>query len=156
MNILEYSPKKAFNALFSFGFLDKEPEPPKRTTADRLQDMVKSIALDITNGLEDYSLDAFERWHEEGEPDDFTPNGDDLLDTYLYEALDFKYIVGSDGTYYGTEIMVAFGGPNIYVNTRDNTVYGYWGDEHAQWGFWDGIGLNGACEDFFEALEIIR
>jgi hypothetical protein len=156
MNILEYSPKQAFNALFSFGFLEKEPEPPKRTTADRLQDMVKSIALEITNGLEDYPLDAFERWHEEGEPDDFTPNGDDLLDTYLYEALDFKYIVGSDGTYYGTEIMVAFGGPNIYVDTRDNTVYGYWGVDREQWGFVDNIGLDGACEDFFQALEIIR
>ena len=31
MNILEYSPKKAFNSLFSFGSLGQEPEPLKRT-----------------------------------------------------------------------------------------------------------------------------
>ena len=141
MNILEYSPKKAFNALFSFGFLDKEPEPPKRTSADRLQDMVKSIALDITNGLEDSEPDEFERWHEEGQPDDFTPTGYDYLD----DVLDIKYIVGSDGTYYGAEIMVTFGGPNIYVDTRDNTVYGFWGSDRAQWGFLDEIGLDEAC-----------
>ena len=146
MNILEYSPKKAFNALFSFGFLDKEPEPPKRTTADRLQDMVKSIALNITNELIDQEPDEFERWHEEGKPDDFTPTGYDYLD----DVLDIKYIVGSDGTYYGAEILVTFGGPNIYVDTRDNTVYGYWGSDRAQWGFLDEIGLDDACEELYQ------
>ena len=146
MNILEYSPKKAFNALFSFGFLDKEPEPPKRTSADRLQDMVKSIALNITNELADSEPDEFERWHDEGQPDDFTPTGYDYLD----DVLDIKYIVGSDGTYYGAEIMVTFGGPNIYVDTRDNTVYGYWGSDRAQWGFLDEIGLDDACEELYQ------
>jgi hypothetical protein len=146
MNILEYSPKKAFNALFSFGFLDKEPESPKRTTADRLQDMVKSIALNITNELIDQEPDEFERWHEEGKPDDFTPTGYDYLD----DVLDIKYIVGSDGTYYGAEILVTFGGPNIYVDTRDNTVYGYWGSDRAQWGFLDEIGLDDACEELYQ------
>jgi hypothetical protein len=148
MNILEYSPKKAFNSLFSFGFLDQEPEPPKRTSADRLQDMVKSIALNITNGLTDSEPDEFERWHEEGQPDDFTPTGYDYLD----DVLDIKYIVGSgwDGTYYGAEIMVTFGGPNIYVDTRDNTVYGFWGSDRAQWGFLDEIGLDNACFELYQ------
>ena len=146
MNILEYSPKKAFNALFSFGFLEKEPEPPKRTSADRLQDMVRRIALDITNELIDQEPDEFERWHEEGKPDDFTPTGYDYLD----DVLDIKYIVGSDGTYYGAEILVTFGGPNIYVDTRDNTVYGYWGSDRAQWGFLDEIGLDDACEELYQ------
>ena len=147
MNILEYSPKQAFNALFSFGFLDKEPELPKRTTADRLQDMVKSIALNITNELADSEPDEFERWHEEGQPDDFTPT----VYTYLDDVLDIKYIVGSgwDGTYYGAEIMVTFGGPNIYVDTRDNTVYGFWGSDRAQWGFLDEIGLDEACFELY-------
>ena len=146
MNILEYSPKQAFNALFSFGFLEKEPEPPKRTTADRLQDMVKNIALNITNELGDSEPDEFERWHEEGQPDDFTPTGYDYLD----DVLDIMYIVGSDGTYYGAEIMVTFGGPNIYVETRDNTVRGYWGGDKAQWGFLDNIGLDDACEELYQ------
>ena len=146
MNILEYSPKKAFNALFSFGFLEKEPEPPKRTTADDLHDMVKSIALNITNELIDQEPDEFERWHDEGEPDDFTPTGYDYLD----DVLDIMYIVGSDGTYYGAEILVTFGGPNIYVETRDNTVRGYWGGDKAQWGFLDNIGLDDACEELYQ------
>jgi len=47
MNILEYSPKKAFNALFSFGFLEKEPEPPKRT--------------DILNGYSETQIKMFAR-----------------------------------------------------------------------------------------------
>ena len=145
MNILEYSPKQAFNALFSFGFLEKEPEFPSRHVFDDLQDMVKNIALNITNELGDSEPDEFERWHEEGQPDDFTPTGYDYLD----DVLDIKYIVGHDGTYYGAEILVTFGGPNIYVETRDNTVRGYWGGDKAQWGFLDEIGLDEACFELY-------
>ena len=117
----------------------------KETTQDRLEDHCRRIAESITNGLKDCEPDEFERWHEEGQPDDFTPTGYDYLD----DVLDIMYIVGSDGTYYGAEIMVTFGGPNIYVETRDNTVRGYWGGDKAQWGFLDEIGLDEACFELY-------
>ena len=146
MNLFEYSPKQAFDGLFNFSFLEKKPEPPKETTADELQDMVKNIALNITNGLTDSEPDEFERWYEMGEPDDFNPDGYD----YLQNVYDIKYTVGIDGEYHGAELMVAGGGPNIYVDTRDNTVYGFWGSDRAQWGYVDNIGLDDACYELYQ------
>jgi hypothetical protein len=44
--------------------------------------------------------------------------------------LGIKIITSLDGSeYYGAEICVAWGGPNIYIETRDSYVRGYWGDE---------------------------
>tara|TARA_R100001377_G_scaffold75583_2_gene52202 strand:+ start:11 stop:394 length:384 start_codon:yes stop_codon:yes gene_type:complete len=118
----------------------------ERTTADDLQDIVKSIALDITNGLTDSEPDEFQRWHDEGEPEDFTPSGYDYLD----DVYDIEYIIDVNGNYRGAELMVAGGGPNIYVETRDNTVRGYWGGDKAQWHYVDNIGLDDACEELYQ------
>ena len=146
MNLFEYSPKQAFDGLFSFSFLEKKPEPPKETTQQMLEFRCRCIAEEITNELVDCDPDQFNRWHDEEQPEDFTPSGYDYLD----DVLDIKYIVGSDGSYYGAEILVGFGGPNIYVETRDRTVRGYWGGEQAQWGYVDNIGLDEACEELYQ------
>ena len=89
MNLFEYSPKQAFDGLFSFSFLEKKPEPPKETTQDRLEDHCRHIAESITNELKDCDPDEFNRWHEEGEPKDFTPSGWDYLD----DIYDIEYII---------------------------------------------------------------
>ena len=33
---------------------------------------------------------------------------------------------------YGADICVAFGGPNIYIETRDSCVRGYWGSDRVE------------------------
>jgi hypothetical protein len=45
---------------------------------------------------------------------------------YLQDVLDIEYIVNSKGEYLGARILVAFGGPNIWINTRTKQVEGYW------------------------------
>jgi len=51
---------------------------------------------------------------------------------YLSDALDIEYIVGSDRNgnnereVLGARILVAFGGPNIWINTRTKQVEGHW------------------------------
>ena len=118
----------------------------KATTQDRLEDHCRRIAESITNGLKDCDPEEFNRWHEEGQPEDFTPSGWDYLD----DVYDIEYIITRDGEYRGAELMVAGGGPNIYVETRDRTVRGYWGGEQAQWGYVDNIGLDDACEELYQ------
>ena len=118
----------------------------KETTQDRLEDHCRRIAESITNGLKDCDPEEFNRWHEEGQPEDFTPSGWDYLD----DVYDIEYIITRDGEYRGAELMVAGGGPNIYVETRDRTVRGYWGGEQAQWGYVDNIGLDDACEELYQ------
>lgn len=98
-------------------------------TETRLQDHVQQIADKLTNGFGDelnfdnQPLDAFD---------------------YLQDALDIEYIVNKDRNYLGARILVAFGGPNIWVNTRTKLVEGYWWGEYAKASFDDGIGLDEA------------
>lgn len=69
---------------------------------------------------------------------------------YLQDALDIEYIVASDRkTLLGARVLVAFGGPNIWVNTRTNTVEGHWWGDSASATFTDSIGLGDALEELF-------
>ena len=46
-----------------------------------------------------------------------------------------EYVVADDKeTLLGVRLLVAFGGPNIYINTWENSVDGYWwGDTAKAW-----------------------
>ena len=48
---------------------------------------------------------------------------------YFENALDIDYIVSSSKEYKACRIMIAFGGPNIYVNTWERKVELYWWNE---------------------------
>jgi len=74
---------------------------------------------------------------------------------YLTDALDFVHYVDSkrdyEGVpfYLGSRVLVAFGGPNIWVDTYKGTVEGqWWGDSYTET-FDDHIGLSEACEDMY-------
>lgn len=50
---------------------------------------------------------------------------------YMSDILDMEYRVGSDREYRSCRIMVAFGGPNIYIDTDSRSVELYWWNERA-------------------------
>ncbi len=103
-------------------------------TETSLQDHVQHIANTITNGFgdelnsDDQEMSAFD---------------------YLQDALDIEYIVNSKREYLGARVLVAFGGPNIWINTRTKKVEGYWWNESASASFDDGIGLDDALEELW-------
>ena len=103
-------------------------------TETRLQDHVQQIANTITNGFGDelncdnQEMSAFD---------------------YLQDALDIEYIVNSKREYLGARVLVAFGGPNIWINTRTKIVEGYWWGEYAKASFDDGIDLDSALEELW-------
>ena len=69
---------------------------------------------------------------------------------YLSDVLDIEYICNSKKEYLGARVLVAFGGPNIWINTRTQQVEGYWwGDKSIQSYNKDEIGLDDALEDLF-------
>lgn len=68
---------------------------------------------------------------------------------YLSDALDIEYIVNSKGEYLGARILVAFGGPNIWIDTRRGMVDGHWWSDSARAGFKDSIGLDEALEELW-------
>ena len=99
-----------------------------------LKDHVQSIAKKLTLGF----------------------NEDDVIDgepmsafDYLQDALDIEYIVNSKSEYLGARVLVAFGGPNIWVNTRTGAVEGVWWCDRAEASFADTIGLDDALSELW-------
>lgn len=54
-----------------------------------------------------------------------------------------------DGSFLGVEIAVTIGGPNIFVDTRENTVSGYWGGDQVERTYRDEGRLCQATEEMF-------
>lgn len=51
----------------------------------------------------------------------------DGLAEYFDDCLDVDFIVSGRLEYRGAKILLACGGPNIYLDTREGCVKGYWG-----------------------------
>lgn len=100
-----------------------------------LKNHVQSIADKLTNGFTDEDANY------DGEPMS-------AFD-YLQDALDIEYIVNGKGEYLGARVLVAFGGPNIWVNTRTGIVEGAWWSDRADASFTDNIGLNDALSELW-------
>ena len=57
----------------------------------------------------------------------------EAFDEFLNGVLDLEFKVGVDRSFRGAELLITFGGPNIYVNINSAgraSVEGYWGGEH--------------------------
>lgn len=46
---------------------------------------------------------------------------------YLDDVLELRYIIDSNFEYLGSELLITYGGPTIWVNTLYNKVKGSWG-----------------------------
>ena len=69
---------------------------------------------------------------------------------YLNDVLDIEYVVNSKKEYLGARVLVAFGGPNIWINTRTKQVEGYWwGDKSIQSYNNDVMNLDDALETLY-------
>jgi hypothetical protein len=72
---------------------------------------------------------------------------------YLSDALDIEYTVSSSGYYLGSQVCVAFGGPSIYIDTRNQKVQGYWGGDYVERSYSnDALCLGDCLEDNFVDL----
>lgn len=104
-------------------------------TNDMLKNHVQSIADTLSNGFNDDELNA----------DDEPMSAYD----YLSDALDINWILNNDRTYRGARVLVAFGGPNIFVDTERGIVEGFWWGDYAKASFDDNIGLDAALNDLY-------
>jgi hypothetical protein len=88
-------------------------------------------------------------WDELNEGRDIDIEGEFSAFDYLEGALDIEYIVNSKGEYLGARVLVAFGGPNIWVNTRTGMVEGAWWSDRADASFTDNMGLDEALSELW-------
>ena len=113
------------------------------TDTNTLQRHVDQIAESLSRGItyREAELDIEPEY--DSDPDDLISSGFD----YLSGALDIEYTFNANGQYLGARILVAFGGPNIWVDTRHCTVEGHWWGESARADFIDSMGLHESCEE---------
>ena len=97
----------------------------QETCEEQLRRMVRNVADEITEGKENPS-----RWLERC-------------------GYDIRYLVSSDKSFLGSEILVAGGGPTIWVNTYTGYVEGYWGGDKVLEPFRDELDLDGYCEELY-------
>ena len=66
---------------------------------------------------------------------------------WMNDVYDIEWITSQDHSYKAARLLVAGGGPNIWVNLQDMTVDGYWGGDKCSWGFIDNLGLDEYLEE---------
>ena len=106
---------------------------------DTDHDLLKNQVQAVIRSIEEPDEDEL---NDEGEP--YTAYD------YLLEALDIEYAIGSDSSYRGARLLVCFGGPNVWVDTKTNTVEGYWWGSEYRERYDDNLLLDEACEELWE------
>ena len=82
-----------------------------------------------------------------------TIDADELEALSIYDYLgknvyDVEYRIDAKGNYKSVEVMVAVGGPNIYIDTADNYVKLFWWRERAEYSFFSNVG--NALDEYYE------
>jgi hypothetical protein len=105
---------------------------------------------DVTNHVQQIAANLSNPpWNEWNEGRDIENEGEFSAFDYLEDALDIEYTFNSQGQYLGARVLVAFGGPNIWVNTRTGTVEGQWWGDSATASFTDSLGLDDALRELW-------
>ena len=93
------------------------------TCEEQLRRMCKEIAEEITEGKTREGKDVY-------------------MQDFMEDVYDIEWITFNDHSYKAARLMVAGGGPTVWVNTQDGTVDGYWGTDKVHWQYTDNIGLD--------------
>ena len=98
---------------------------------DTTQDQLKNNCEHIANEISEAKINAC----------DYFDDG---------SILDIEWIIYNDKSYKGARVLVAFGGPNIWINTLTNEVEGYWGTDKYKAPFVDEMGIDDYLQELYE------
>ena len=111
------------------------------TCEQQLRRMCKRIADDIS----EKAITRYNGYETEQDEDDEST----LASRFMDHVYDIEWITYQDKSYKAARLLVAGGGPNIWVNLQTGTVDGYWGCDKVSHGFVDYIGLDDYCEEMY-------
>ena len=80
---------------------------------------------------------------------DSITSGEGTVSDWMCNIYDIRYLVDREKRFMGAEILVAGGGPTIWVNTYTKQVEGYWGGDKVLEPFIDNLGLDEYCEELY-------
>ena len=69
------------------------------------------------------------------------------LEAFMEGVYDIEWVTFQDGSYKAARLLVAGGGPSIWVNLQTKTVDGYWWNDTCKVPFEDNLGLDEYLED---------
>ena len=116
--------------------LKKSRNRKGETSEEQLRRMCKSIADSITSPEMREDNDTGEKYRE-------------TAHEWMEGTYDIRYYVDRDKRYLGCEILVAGGGPTIWVNTYTQQVEGYWGGDKVLEPFIDNLDLDDYNEELY-------
>lgn len=103
---------------------------------------VEMIARDIEHGLE---MEEHHDGYDPEYPDELMSGFD-----YLADVLDIEYILSSDREFKSARVLVAFGGPTIWIDFERKAVDLYWwGDRATAYFNDDAMGVEEALRELF-------
>jgi len=115
-------------------------ENKKHASLIQLEKMCEGICTEIHKGKYDF------------EPE-YSDYDEPCAGDYLKNILDYQFIINSDKSYRASIILVACGGPNIWINTRERCVEGYWGsDEVKRYYANDVLGIDEYMEELYNGI----
>ena len=114
----------------------RDKEGRRETSKEQLRRMCKDIADSISEPLERTDGETGEKRTE-------------TASDWMGGVYDIRYIVDREKRYYSAELLVAGGGPTVWVNLNTKEVEGYWGGDRVTEPFIDNIGLDDYLEDLY-------
>ena len=96
------------------------------TCEEQLRRMVRTIAMSINS-----------------------PEKGDTASKWMDGVYSIRYLVDSCKGFMGAALLVAGGGPTIWVSLNEMEVQGYWGGDRVNVPFSDNLGLDDYCEEMY-------
>ena len=118
--------------------LKKSKNRHGETCEEQLRRMCKNIADSITSPNPKFIG-----------PEDEEPRQETAHD-WMEGVYNIEWITHQDKTYKSARLMVAGGGPSIWVNLQRNVVQGYWWGDYCEHRFSDQIGLDEYLQEIFD------
>ena len=112
------------------GFMGSENRKVRKKKSETCEEQLRRMCKDIANGISD---------PEEGE----------TASSWMEGVYDIRYIVDREKRYFSAELLVAGGGPTIWVSLNEMEVQGYWGGDRVNVPFSDNLGLDDYCEEMY-------
>ena len=78
-----------------------------------------------------------------------SPGDDDTAHDWMEGVYDIRYIVDREKRYFSAELLVAGGGPTVWVSLNEMEGQGYWGGDRVNVPFSDNLGLDDYCEELY-------
>lgn len=99
--------------------------------AQHADSLIESINARVNAGAPFGHVNDYEEWHDIDECDSDCEQREASAMDYLNDVLDIHYLVNPDKSYRHARILISFGGPNVWIDTRTHELEVHWGGDYS-------------------------